>query len=33
VILATHEANIATKADVVLEMKDGRVKQVDPIAN
>jgi putative ABC transport system ATP-binding protein len=33
VILATREVNIATKADVVLEMRDGRVRQVAAIAN
>jgi putative ABC transport system ATP-binding protein len=33
VIVATHDADIAAKADMVLEMKDGKVKEASPIAN
>jgi putative ABC transport system ATP-binding protein len=33
VIIATHEADIAAKSDIVLEMKDGKVKQAATIAN
>ena len=33
VILATHEVDIAAKADIVLEMTDGRIRQASPSAN
>jgi len=33
VIVATHDAGIAARADIVLEMEDGKVKQASPIAN
>jgi putative ABC transport system ATP-binding protein len=33
VIVATRDADIAGKADIVLEMKDGKVKQAVPLAN
>jgi putative ABC transport system ATP-binding protein len=33
VIIATHDADIAARANMILEMKDGKVKQAVPIAN